>query len=46
MIESVRNSVPMGRLGKPEEVARVVPWIIETDYMTGQCINLNGGMKF
>ncbi len=45
VIEQIEQSVPMGRLGKPEEVARVVPWIVETDYMTGQCINLNGGLQ-
>ncbi len=37
--------VPMGRFGQPEEVASIVRYlIVEGDYITGQCFNINGGM--
>ncbi len=37
--------VPMGRFGKPEEIARAVVFLAaEGDYITGQQINVNGGV--
>ncbi len=38
--------IPMKRLGIPEEVARVVKFLLsdEASYVTGQVININGGM--
>jgi 3-oxoacyl-[acyl-carrier protein] reductase len=36
----------MGRIGKPEEVAKVVRFLCSKDasYITGQIISVNGGM--
>jgi acetoacetyl-CoA reductase len=37
--------VPLGRLGKPEEVAKAVVFLAaDGDYITGQQINVNGGI--
>jgi 3-oxoacyl-[acyl-carrier protein] reductase len=38
--------VPLGRLGTPEEVAQVVLMVIGNPYMTGQTVQVNGGMHF
>ena len=38
--------VPLGRLGLPEEVAQAVLMVIGNAYMTGQTIQVNGGMHF
>ena len=38
--------IPLGRLGKPEEVARAVMLLIDNPYMTGQTIAMSGGMSF
>jgi 3-oxoacyl-[acyl-carrier protein] reductase len=38
--------VPVGRLGTVEEVAQVVLMVIANSYMTGQTIQVNGGMHF
>lgn len=40
----VRN-IPVGRLGRPDEVANVVTMLCKTGYMTGQSLLLSGGLK-
>jgi len=37
--------IPLGRLEEPEDVAKVVLFLVssDTDYMTGQSINISGG---
>jgi len=44
--ESIKKMVPMQRAGKPEEVAALVAFCAsdEAGYITGQAININGGM--
>ncbi len=48
--ESIRQKlieqVPLSRLGLPEDVARCVSFLVsdKSSYITGQVINLNGGM--
>ena len=38
--------MPLGRFGKPEEVARAVVYLASDDasYITGHVLNINGGM--
>lgn len=45
-LDLVRQMTPMGRLGKPEEVARAVKFLAapESAFITGQIINVNGGL--
>lgn len=38
--------IPLGRFGTSEEVAQAVLMVIGNGYMTGQTIQLNGGMSF
>lgn len=44
--ESILNMVPLAKLGKPEDVARVVRFLAseDADYMTGQTLHIDGGM--
>lgn len=44
--ESLLNQIPMGRLGKPEEIAEVVAFLASAGggYITGETIHVNGGM--
>jgi len=48
MPENVREAiiamVPMKKLGDPDEIAKGVVFICESEYMTGQSLNLNGGL--
>lgn len=45
-LEKVIEKIPQRRLGKPEEVARVVCFLLEDDasYITGAVFNVNGGL--
>lgn len=44
--EWIQERIPMGFLGQPEDVARVVRFLAspETRYVTGQVFNVDGGM--
>lgn len=44
--ERVRELVPMGRAGQPEEVAAMVAYLVSeaAGYVTGQVLSINGGM--
>jgi len=44
--ESRRKLIPLGRLGRPDEVAEAVIFLAGNGYMTGQTIYLNGGLYF
>jgi len=45
-IRNLKQIIPMGRIGRPEEVAKVVRFLCSEDasYITGQVIGVNGGM--
>ena len=44
--EKLLASIPLGRLGHPEEVARTAAFLAGPggDYITGQVISVDGGM--
>jgi acetoacetyl-CoA reductase len=43
--EKLLKTVPLGRFGQPEEIARAVRFLVEDgDYMTGQALDINGGV--
>ncbi|MCP3951474.1 MAG: 3-oxoacyl-ACP reductase FabG [Desulfobacterales bacterium] len=45
-VANIKQMIPMARIGRPEEVARVVRFLCSEDasYVTGQVISINGGM--
>jgi acetoacetyl-CoA reductase/3-oxoacyl-[acyl-carrier protein] reductase len=46
VMERFRSQIPVGRIGKPEEIARVVSFLADDDssYITGQIWAVNGGL--
>jgi acetoacetyl-CoA reductase/3-oxoacyl-[acyl-carrier protein] reductase len=45
-LERIKKQIPVGRLGRPDEVARVVHFLVadQSSYITGAVFNVNGGM--
>ncbi|RLA50557.1 MAG: 3-oxoacyl-ACP reductase, partial [Gammaproteobacteria bacterium] len=45
-LEKILESIPAGRIGKPEEVAAMVAFLCSPDaaYITRQVFSVNGGM--
>ena len=43
--DQIRNRIPLGRFAQPEEIAKAAAYLIcDGDYVTGQQININGGI--
>ena len=45
-LREITDTIPLGRAAKPEEVASLVSFLAsgDSDYITGQCINVCGGI--
>ena len=44
-IPGVVETIPVGRLGAPSEVANAVMMLASTGYVTGQSLLMSGGLK-
>jgi 3-oxoacyl-[acyl-carrier protein] reductase len=46
IMTEMAERVPLGRLGRPTDVADLVAWLLsdESGYITGQTIGVNGGL--
>ena len=45
VLEGMLKPVPLRRVAKPEEIFLAVKFIVECDYFTGRCIDIDGGMR-
>ena len=47
MLKASEGMHPLGRIGRPEEVARVICWLLGPDsaWVTGQVIGIDGGLS-
>lgn len=42
-LKQLEKDTPLGKIGKPEDIAKCVKWLIEDTFTTGQIISINGG---
>jgi 3-oxoacyl-[acyl-carrier protein] reductase len=44
--QKMMSAIPLGRMGKPEDIAAAVKFLVSEDasYITGQVLAVNGGM--
>jgi len=45
-LDELSRSVPVGRSGKPEDVVKAVLFLVDSDFITGETIFVNGGRFF
>ena len=45
--EQIKSRIPLGRFGTPDDIAKAVAYLAgEADYVTGETLNVNGGIYF
>ena len=44
-IEEIQEEIPIGEIGKAEDVAKTAVFLAESDYITGEVIRVDGGWK-
>ena len=42
-LDQIKEQIPLGRIGTPQDIAKCVKWLVEDNYTTGQVISPNGG---
>lgn len=42
-LREIQEETPLGRIGKPADIAKCVKWLVEDEFTTGQVISPNGG---
>ena len=42
-IEMIKEQTPLEKIGKPQDIAKCINWLIEDEFTTGQIISINGG---
>ena len=45
MLEKMLTPVPLKRLGEAAEIAQTAAFILENDFFTGRCIDIDGGLR-
>ena len=44
VLDSIKSKIPAAKLGETNDIAKGVSYLIEAAYVTGQCLNINGGL--
>lgn len=42
--DNIQNRIPLRREGKPQEVAELIAMLVGNDFITGECVAIDGGM--
>jgi len=43
--DKIAAGIPVKRLGQPDEIASTVAFILENDYVSGRCFEVDGGLR-
>ncbi|MBP6458684.1 MAG: 3-oxoacyl-ACP reductase FabG [Crocinitomicaceae bacterium] len=44
VLNKIIAKIPINKLGSPNDIAKGVRYLIDAEYITGQCLNINGGL--
>lgn len=44
-VKALEQEIPLGKIGSPKDIAKTVQWLIQTPYITGQVIRIDGGWQ-
>ncbi len=44
VLDNIKSKIPAAKLGETSDIAKGVLYLIEASYVTGQCLNINGGL--
>lgn len=42
-LKQITDEIPLQKIGKTQDIAKCISWLIEDEYTTGQIISVNGG---
>lgn len=45
MRDRLKQKIPLGRLGEPDEIARTVLFVFNNDFVNGRVLEIDGGMR-
>lgn len=45
ILDKITSAIPLGRIGKPEEIAQAAVMIFENSYINGRVIEVDGGLR-
>lgn len=45
ILQSMTAPVPLQRMAEPQEIAQAALFIVENDYFSGRCLDLDGGLR-
>ena len=43
--QAIKDRIPLKTLGKPEDIASTVAFLLKSEYITGQVLAVNGGLN-
>ena len=43
--EKLTAHIPLRRMGQPDDIAATVQFILENDYISGRCLDIDGGLR-
>ena len=43
--EKIAGTIPLRRMGEPDEIAQTVEFILQNDYVSGRCFDIDGALR-